>query len=191
MKLLIILTFILGATFSFGQNIQKKDSIQPPKYDTTNITLKSTNSFYFGNKLYRIPRNCVDKDQLNCCSFRTIIDEPGNEITNGSFNCDNGTFLSWFVYNNEEIAKRDFESNPDNMKRQMKKYKQEDVLFLVYDKKVKAFKQTYTTFQDHTFEEYVFYGPINGKMISGKLRISHKEKSSSELSPFFQQLFRF
>jgi len=191
MKLLIILTFIFGVTFSFGQNTQNKDTIELPKYDTITFNISSTNSFYFANKLYAIPRNCDDKDKRNCCYFSAQILERNEGISLGSINCDNGTFFHWTVYDTEENAKRYFENTPISSKGQSLKYEKEDVSFFVCDKKVNAFKQIATSFQGYKYESYVFYGIINGQVISGKLSLNNKEKSSSELSPFFQQFFRF
>ena len=191
MKYLFILILAFKASFSFGQNSQGKDSIQPPIYDTTNIDIQSTNSFYFCSKLYEIPRICDDKDQSKCCSFSAHITKWNKGRLDGQISCYNGTSLSWSSFDTEEIARQNFESYPGQMKKQMKKFKQEEVKFFVCDKEVKAYRQTCTTQQDYNFVQYIFYGIINGESIIGHLSVNNKVNSSKDLSPLFQQLIKF
>ena len=191
MKQLFFFFFSISVTTSFGQNSQTSDSIQPPIYDTTNIDIQSTNSFYFCSKLYAIPRICDKKDQSNCCSFSAHITKWNKGRLDGQISCYNGTSLSWSSFDTEEIARQNFEGYPKQMKKQMKKYKQEEVQFFVCDKEVKAYRQSYTTLQGYDFTDIVFYGTLNGQSIIGHLTLNHKEKSSSELTPLFQQLVKF
>lgn len=191
MKQLFFFLFSISVTTSFGQNSQTSDSIQPPIYDTTNIDIQSTNSFYFGSKLYAIPRICDNKDQSKCCSFTAHITKWNKGRLDGQISCYNGTSLSWSSFDTQEIARQNFEGYPKQMKKQMKKYKQEEVKFFVCDKEVKAYKQSYTTLQGNDFTDIVFYGTINGQSIIGHLSLNNKEKSSSELTPLFQQLVKF
>jgi hypothetical protein len=192
MKYLFILILAFKASFSFGQNSsQGKDSIQPPIYDTTNIDIQSTNSFYFCSKLYAIPRICDDKDQSKCCSFSAHITNWNKGRLDGQISCYNGTSLSWQSFDTEEIARQNFEGYPSQMKKQMKKFKQEEVKFFVCDNEVKAYRQSFTTLQGYDFTEIIFYGAINGQNILGHLSLHNKEKSSSELTQLFQQILRF
>ena len=191
MKYLFVLILAFKASFSFGQNLQDKNSIQPPIYDTTNIDIQSTNSFYFCSKLYAIPRICDNKNQSKCCSFSAHITKWNKGRLDGQISCYDGTSLSWQSFDTEEIARQNFEGYPSQMKKQMKEFKQEEIKFFVCDKEVKAYRQSYTTLQGYDFSEVIFYGTINGQSILGHLLLPKKEKTSSMLSQLFQQLVRF
>lgn len=190
MKPIVILIFIFQSSFSFGQNLQNKDTIQPPIYDTTGIDIRSTNSFYFCSKLYAIPRICKDQNQYNCCSFRGHISKWFNKQIDGEISCYNGTTFSWMIYETEEMAKEIIENNQSQFKRQMKKYSKEEIKLFICDKEVKAYKINCTTNEDHSFSEIVFFGAINSYFINGSLTL-HNEKTSKELPQLFQQLVRF
>lgn len=191
MKHLLMLLLTFKTCILVGQNTIGKDSAGIPVYDTTSIDIKSTNSFYFCSKLYTIPRNCDGKNQSNCCSFTAQITKWNKGPLDGQISCYNGTTLHWSTFDTEEMAKKNFESLPDQMKKQMKKYNKEEVVFFVCDQEVKAYRQSYTTLQGYDFVEYIFYGTINGHSILGHLSLNNKEKTSTELTPFFQQLVRF
>jgi hypothetical protein len=191
MKHLFICLLIFKSTFSFGQVSQEKDSIEQPVYDTMNVEIKSINSFYFCSKLYKIPRNCNNNDQSKCCSYTTRISKFEKVHSNGQISCYDGTSLSWSKFDDEETAKENFEGLPTQMKQQMKYYKQDFIQFFVFDKEVKAYRQTCTTQQDYNFVVYIFYGTINGESILGRLSVKDNVTSSKELSPLFQQLVKF
>jgi hypothetical protein len=191
MKHLFILLLTFNATLLLGQTSQKKDFIPPPNYDTTNIDIKSINSFYFCKKLFAIPRNCDNKDQSSCSSFSAQIKKLDKDINNGQISCYDGTSLSWMSFDTEEIARQNFESYPGQIKKQMKKFKQEKINLFVCDKEVSTYRLTYTTLQGYDFTQLVFYGTINGEIIFGQLNLRNKVKSSLELSELFQQLIRF
>ena len=191
MKQLIILCLIFNATSLFGQNSQNKDLIEPPVYDTMNIQIQSTNSFYFCNKLYRIPKDCNPKDASSCCTFSTQINKGEISISTGNLSCHDGSTLYWTNSASEKVAKQTFESMPSQMRKQMKKFKHEEVVFFLCNKQVPAYKLTFTTFQGYESSQYIFYGTINGQSIYGQLMLNNKQTSSKNLPPLFQQLVRF
>ena len=191
MKHFIILILAFKTTFSFGQNSKGKDSIQPPIYDTTNIDIQSTNSFYFCSKLYAIPRICDNKDQSKCCSFSAHISKWNKGQLDGQISCYDGTTLSWLNFDTEEIAKQNFEGFPSQMKKQMAKFKKEEIKFFLCDKKIPAYRLSYITLQGYAFTELIFYGTINGQSILGHLSLHKNEKTSNDLTKLFQQLVRF
>ena len=61
MKHLFYWLVALIPAFSFAQQKIDTNIIEEPRYDTTSIDIKSTNSFYFCSKLYKIPRDCDNK----------------------------------------------------------------------------------------------------------------------------------
>ena len=190
MKQCLLLIMVLKTTFSMGQSVLATDSIPQPIYDTT-FNIRSTNSFYFCSKLFNIPRNCEDKSHLNCCSFSASIDKGSIIPYSGEISCSNGPALFWNVFENEDYAKEHFESNPSTMKKQMKKFKQEKIKLFVCDKEVSALRFDCTTREDYQFSEIVFYATINGNSIYGQLHLPTNTHSSKELTPLFQQIFRF
>ena len=89
MKQFLICTFLLNSLFLFAQNSQLRDSIEQPKYDTTSIEiqLRSTNSFYFCNKLYKIPDDCPFGKATNCCTYDTRVTNDKRQSQFGTLNC--------------------------------------------------------------------------------------------------------
>lgn len=194
LKYLFILILAFNWSLSLGQMSQSKDSILPPIYDTTSLEIKSTNSFYFLSKLYAIPRNCDNKYELDCCTFSAYISKLDNGSFESQLSCSNGTTLIWSIFDTEEIAKQNLETSLNSrsqIKKQFKKFKQEEVDFFVFDNKVKAYRQSYTTQGGYYYIEYKFYGTVNRQNIFGRLVSLNKAKSSKELSQLFQQLVRF
>jgi hypothetical protein len=194
LKYLFILILAFNWTFSLGQKSQSTDSIRPPIYDTTSLEIKSTNSFYFLSKLFAIPRNCDNKTELDCCIFSAYISKLDNGRFQSQLSCSNGTTLIWTIYDTEEMAKQNLENSLNSrsqIKKEFKKFKQEEVDFFVFDNKVKAYRQSFTTQNGYQYFEYKFYGTINGQSIFGSLMLLNQNKSSKELSQLFQQLVRF
>ncbi len=176
---------------TFGQKPNSKDFIEKPIYDTINIEIESTNSFYFCSKLYAIPRNCNIVDQSNCCSYNSHISKWQKGEPNGQLSCDDGTSLFWINFDNLELAKRNFENTLIQQKGQMKEFKQDKVKFFVCDKEVPAYKLSLTTLEGYKFCKFTFYGTINGHSILGELFSDCKVGSSNDLSDVFQQIVRF
>jgi hypothetical protein len=191
MNRLFILSFILKSTFLFAQDSQPTNSIKPPVYDTINIDIKSTNSFYFCSILYPIPRICDIKDQSNCCSYSAQIKKAEKGLYNGQISCYDGTSLYWLYFDTEETAKKYFENIPNQMKTQMKKLTQEEVKFFLCDKEIPAYRLTSKTLQGYIFTQIIFYGTLNGQSVFGHLSLKKNEKSSTDLTPLFRQLVRF
>jgi len=190
MKSLLGLILLLQTAILFGQNPTGSDTIELPVYDTTSIEIRSTNSFYFCSKLYKIPRDCDSNDQSNCCSFNAQIHKALPGLMSGQISCYDGTSLFWTYFDNVSDAKQSFEGYPGQIKKQMKTFKQEDIKLFVCNTEVVATKLSYTTLQGYKLSEIRFYGTINGQTIHGHLSLQQK-KSSEELTPFFRQLVRF
>jgi hypothetical protein len=191
MKHLFILFLAFKTVLSFGQNATMLDTIPQPVYDTTNIEVKSTNSFYFCSKLYKIPRDCDVKDQSNCCSYRTCI-RNGKIVPNTTnIECNDGTTLYWTNFDNVEPAKNKFNNFSNRLQKHVKNFKQEKVKLLLCNKDVIANKLCYITPQGYTFTEIIFYGTINGESIFGELNSQKKLNSSKALNALFQQIVRF
>lgn len=191
MKSLVTAVFLLLSAFTFAQTASTSGNIPQPKYDTINIEVKSTNSFYFCKQLYAIPRNCEDSIQSDCCSYDAQLSGSSAFTKSAQIGCYDGTTLSWIVYDNEQSAKLSFESYPDQLRKQMKNFRQTDILLQVCNKSVKALRMEYSTYDGHLVYQLMFYGTINGETVSGHLYFLNNIKSSKDLTPFFQQLVKF
>ena len=197
MKYLLVLTLFLKSTFSFGQKTALAETIEQPVYDTTSVDmqLKSINSFYFGNKLYKIPAGCNEGIDSSCCTFDTRISKshyrPYREDRSGNLNCYGNSGINWSCFDSLNIAKFNFESHLTQTKKQMKKFKQERIKLFVCGKEVVACRINYTTYNDNSFEQIMFYGTINGQHLLGYLWSTKKLSSSNNLSDFLQQIFKF
>lgn len=194
MKYFFILISAFSWTFSLGQTSENSDMISPPIYDTTSLEIRSKNSFYFLSKLFAIPKNCDNKHESDCCTFSAYISKLDKGRFQSQLSCSNGTTLIWTMYDSEEMAKQSFETSLSSriqMKKEFKKFKQEEVDFFVFNNKVKAYRQDFTTKDGHAYFEYKFYGTVNGQNFSGSLMLLNKRKSSKELNQLFQQLVKF
>ena len=191
MKHLFYCLVALIPAFSFAQHKIDTNIIEQPKYDTTSIEIKSTNSFYFCSKLYKIPRDCDKEDQSNCCSFSSQVLLGYKSFSTGQFSCYNGTSLSWNYFETEAQAKNSFDGYPPQIKKQMKEFKQEKIKLFICGQETIACKLNSTTHQGHKFTEIVAYVTINGQHASVHLHSQKDLKSSKEMQPVFQQIIQF
>lgn len=191
MRLLLCLTVGFIPAFLLSQQTHDKDLIEEPKYDTTSIDIKSTNSFYFCSKLYKIPRDCDKKDQSNCCSYSGQIFQNQKVPISGQIACYNGTSLNWTQFETIDQARSSSEGYPPQIKKQMKKFTLSTIKFFVCQQEVQAYKISYTTFQGHKGYEIISYATINGQHIMLHLHSMKELNSSNDLSPIFQQIVQF
>lgn len=187
MRSLLYLPLLLFPSFLFSQT----NNIEEPKYDTTSFDIKSTNSFYFCSKLYKIPRDCDKEDQSNCCSFSSQIYQNQKVMTSGQLGCYNGTSLSWTQFETAEIAKSSYDGYSPQIKNQMKKFKLTPIKFSICGQEVSAYKLNYTTSQGFKGYEIISYGTINGQHIMLQLHSQKELNTSSDLQSIFQQIVQF
>ena len=188
-RLILMIVFIMNISFLIAQSNPISDSIAKPIYDTT-ITyhLKSKNSFYFCSKLYKIPRDCNNKDQSNCCVFEKDIYSSFTTFESGSLNCYNGTSLNWTYANNDTSAKQNTESYILQIEKQMKKTIKSTIKVSICGKEVDAYKGSFTNNQDNTFYEILFYATINEQSVYLQLSSMNEIKSNDDLSQALRQL---
>jgi hypothetical protein len=191
MKHLFYCLVALIPAFSFAQQKIDTNIIEEPKYDTTSIEIKSTNSFYFCSKLYKIPRDCDKEDQSNCCSFSSQVLLGYKSFSTGQFSCYNGTSLSWNYFETEAQAKNSFDGYTPQIKKQMKEFKQEMIKLFICGQEAIAYKLNSTTHQGHKFTEIVTYGTINEQHVFVHIHSQKDLKSSKEMQPVFQQILKF
>ena len=191
MKHLFYCLVALIPAFSFAQHKIDTNIIEEPRYDTTSIDIKSTNSFYFCSKLYKIPRDCDKEDQSNCCSFSSQVLLGYKSFSTGLFSCYNGTSLSWNYFETEAQAKNSFNGYTPQIKKQMKEFKQEKIKLFICGQEAIAYKLNSTTHQGHKFTEIVTYGTINGQHVFVHIHTQKDFKSSTEMQPVFQQILKF
>ena len=191
MKHLFSCVVALIPSLSFAQQKIDKNIIEEPKYDTTSIEIKSTNSFYFCSKLYKIPRDCDKEDQSNCCSFSSQVLLGYKSFSTGLFSCYNGTSLSWNYFETEAQAKNSFDGYTPQIKKQMKEFKQEKIKLFICGQEAIAYKLNSTTHQGYKFTEIVAYVTINGQHVFVHIHTQKDFKSSTEMQPVFQQILKF
>ena len=191
MKHLFYCFVALIPTFSFAQQKIDTNIIEEPRYDTTSIDIKSTNSFYFCSKLYKIPRDCDREDQSNCCSFSSQVFLSYKPLSSGQLGCYNGTSLDWNYFESEDQARSSFNGYPPQIKKQMKEFKQEKIKLFICGQEAIAYKLNSTTHQGHKFTEIITYGTINGQHVFVHLHSQNDLKSSKEMQPVFQQILKF
>src|SRR6187401_3066562 len=191
MKHLFYSLVALIPAFSFAQQKIDTNIIEEPRYDTTSIEIKSTNSFYFCSKLYKIPRDCEKEDQSNCCSFSSQVFPGYKTLSTGHLGCYNDTSLSWNYFETEDKAKNSFDGYPPQIKKQMKEFKQEKIKLFICDQEAIAYKLNSTTHQGYKFTEIVTYGTINGQHVFVHIHTQKDFKSSTEMQPVFQQIVQF
>ena len=191
MKHLFYCFVALIPAFSFAQQKIDTNIIEEPRYDTTSIDIKSTNSFYFCSKLYKIPRDCDKEDQSNCCSFSSQVFLGYKSLSTGQLGCYNGTSLSWTYFETEDQAKNSFDGYPPQIKKQMKEFKQEKIKLFICGQETVAYKLNCTTHEGHKLNEIIAYVTINGQYVSVHLHSQKDLKSSTEIQPVFQQILKF
>ena len=191
MRLLFCLTVGFIPAFLISQQTADKDLIEEPKYDTTSIDIKSTNSFYFCSKLYKIPRDCDKKDQSDCCSYSAQIFPNLKVPMSGQLSCYNGTSLSWTQFETFDQARSSCEGYPPQIKEQMKMFASSTIKFFICQQEVQAYKISYTTFKGHKGYQIISYATINGQHIMLQLHSMKELNSSNDLSSIFQQIVHF
>jgi len=191
MKHLFYCLVMLIPALSFAQQKNDTNLIEEPRYDTTSIEIQSTNSFYFCSNLYKIPRDCDNEDQSNCCSFSSQIFLGYKSLSTGQLGCYNGTSLSWTYFETEDQAKTGFDGYPPQIKKQMKEFKQEKIKLFICDQQTIAYKLNYTTIQGYKTHEIIAYINMNGQYVFVHLHSQKDLKSSSEMQPVFQQILKF
>jgi len=191
MKHLFYCLVMLIPALSFAQQKNDTNLIEEPRYDTTSIEIQSTNSFYFCSNLYKIPRDCDNEDQSNCCSFSSQIFLGYKSLSTGQLGCYNGTSLSWTYFETEDQAKTGFDGYPPQIKKQMKEFKQEKIKLFICDQQAIAYKLNYTTIQGYKTHEIIAYINMNGQYVFVHLHSQKDLKSSSEMQPVFQQILKF
>lgn len=189
-SLLIILLFVISVNAK-SQSSSGSASIPLPVYDTLSIEIESTNSFYFGKKLYSIPRQCEDTIQTNCCSYNAQITKWSAHHVSAQISCYDGTSLRWTVFDTEQKGKDYYESYQNQIRKQMKSFNHSDVRLQVHNKDVTAKRLNYTTYDGHPVYDLIFYGTINGDVLVGHVIFLNNVMSSKELTAFFQQLIQF
>mgnify|MGYP001553283176 CR=1 FL=1 len=191
MKHLFFAPLAFISLLSFSQQTNEKDSIEEPKYDTTSIDIRSTNSFYFCSKLYKIPRDCDKDDQSNCCSFSAQMHSGEKTPISCQLGCYNGATLVWTYFATEDQARSDFEGYGPQIKKQMKSFKQTKISVFIDNQQATAYKLSYTSIQDLTGYEILSYAVINGQNVVVRLFSLKELKSSKDLQPIFQQIVKF
>ena len=164
MKHLFFCFLALNSTHSFAQQPPDTNRIEEPKYDTTSIELRSTNSFYFCSRLYRIPRDCEKEDQSNCCSFSAQVHSGEISLVSGGLACYNGTSLFWTYFDSADQTRSSFEGYTPQIKKQMKKFQQSEIKLFICDQEARAYKLNYTTYQGFNGHEIIAFVTINGHM---------------------------
>ena len=191
MKQFFYLILLLTPAFLFSQTASDTNVVEEPKYDTTSIDIRSTNSFYFCSKLYKIPRDCDNKDQSRCCSFSSQIFLNQKLPISGQLACFNGTSLSWNYLENDQQAKSSFEEYSPQIKKQMKEFNQTAIKLFICNQKVTAYRLNYTTFQGYKLHEIIAYGTINGQHIMVHMHSQKELKSKNDIQPIFQEIIKF
>ena len=191
MKQFFYLILLLTPVFLFSQQTSDTKLVEEPKYDTTSIDIRSTNSFYFCSKLYRIPRDCDKKDQSRCCSFSSQVFLNQKLPISGQLACYDGTSLSWTYFENDQLAKSSFEGYSPQIKKQMKEFNQTAIKLFISNQKVPAYKLTYTTFQGYKGHEIIAYGTINGQHIVVHLHSQTELNSNNDIQSVFQEIIKF
>ena len=191
MKQLFCLMLLLIPGFLFSQQSRDSNAVEEPIYDTTSIDIKSTNSFYFCSKRYKIPRDCDKKDQSGCCSFSSQIFLNQKLPVSGHLGCYDGTSLSWNYFETDEQARSSFEGYSPQIKRQMKKFNQTAIKLFICNQKVTAYKLNYTTFQKYRGHEIIAYGTINGQHVMVHLHSQKELNSNNDMQPVFQEIIKF
>ncbi len=190
MKYLILLFLISQSALLSAQQTSTNDLPEEPVYDTTNIDIKSINSFYFCSKLYKIPRDCEGKDQSKCCSFSGHL-RTEEKMSSGQLGCYNGTSLFWMYFKNEEEAKSNLENYAPQIKKQMKKFSQKEIKLSLCGQETTAYKINYVTMEGHNGYQINAYGTINGQSVFIQLMSTKELKSSNEIQSVFQQIVKF
>ena len=195
MRFLQIAFFLLCSNILFAQNKIKNDSIEKPKYDTSYVDyeLVSRNSFYFCNKLYKIPVGCMDSVSYPCCDFRSHTNNRDREIKFGILNCYGNSAISWIYFDSLTTATWNFENQFIQWEKQVKKLTKIPIDLLIDGKKVTAFKLEITDYQNANRQEIQFCGVVNGQSLTGSINGFQNIKliSSKDFSPFFQTIFKF
>lgn len=191
MKHLFYCLVMLIPAFSFAQQAIDTNIVEEPRYDTTSINIKSTNSFSFCSRLYKIPRDCDKKDQSNCCSFSSQVFLDHKLPFTGQLGCNDGTSLFWTYFESEDQAKNSFNGYPPQIKKQMKEFKQEKIKLLICGQEAIAYKLNCTTNQGYKLNEIIAHININGQHVFVQLHSQKDLKSSTEIKPVFQQILKF
>lgn len=191
MKSFIHLSLLLLPFFSFGQLAENNKTTGEPRYDTTSINIQSTNSFYFCSRLYKIPRDCDSENQANCCSFSCQVSSDADFPDNGQFACYDGTSIYWTYFETSDQARASFEGYSPQIKKQMKRFSQEERKVSICNQPAKAYALEYTTFQGYSSHEVIAYGTINGHHLMIHLHSQKKLKSNTDFQSLFQEIIRF
>ena len=182
-----LITLIPASLFSQ----QTIDTIEEPKYDATSMDIKSTNSFSFCSRLYKIPRDCDRKDQSNCCSFSSQVHLGQKLPITGQLGCYDGTSLFWTYFESEDQAKSGFEGYSPQIKKQANKFKQTKIKLFICNQEASAYKLNFTTYQGYKGNEIIAYVNMNGQYVFVQLHSQKELKSSIEMQPIFQQILKF
>lgn len=180
-------------------NIASSDTTEQPAYDTTSIQIgiRSINSFYFCSKLYKIPADCPFGDRSHCCTFESNISKTipaytaKSTIQNGMLNCYGNSSLYWNYFESLSNAKFNFDNTLKQLKEQTKEFKQEPIKLYVCGQEVVAYRVICTLYGGMPREEITFCGTVNGQSLTGSLWSVKSLKSSTDLSAFLQQIFKF
>jgi len=167
------------------------NSIEQPKYDTTYIEIRSTNSFSFCSRLFKIPRDCNKKNESNCCSFSSEVHLHQKLPLAGQLGCYDGTSLFWTYYESEYEAKGTFEGYSPQLRRQMKKFKENKIKLFICNQETVGFQFTYTTVEGFTGHTIVAYANVNGQPVFIRVDSPKELKSSTQMRPVFQEILQF
>ena len=195
MRKMSIVILLLCSNILFAQNSMKNENIDKPVYDTSYVDyeLVSRNSFYFCNKLYKIPRGCMDSITYPCCDFRCHTNNRDRAINFGVLNCYGNSAISWYYFDSFQNAIGNFGSSFTQREKQVKKLLKTPLNLLIDGQKVQAFKLEITDYQNATLQEIQFCGVVNGQALTGSINgfQNIKLNSSKNFSPFFQTIFQF
>ncbi|MET0392488.1 MAG: hypothetical protein ABW019_05075 [Chitinophagaceae bacterium] len=138
-------------------------------------------SFTFCGVKYKIPRNCKDESQVNCCSAMTSPDQ---------LSCYNGTGLFWHYMPTEESARFNFESLPSQWMKQAQKFSSETIDCYLASIPVKAYRCVAGKSNGNKSHSISVYGTVNGQAVVAELFSQKELKSNSDIQPVFQQIIR-
>jgi hypothetical protein len=196
MRLLILLVCLTNPFLMLAQN--NNASIEQPKYDTMYVDteIRSKNSFYFCNKLYQIPQDCISGKESSCCSFDTHLNNRSTKIQFGTLNCYGNSSIMWQYYESLSIAEWNIENQINSFQKQNLSLSKIKFNLKIDNQNAVGYKISSVSHNLESNNFIIFYGNINSQAASATLYTYKNGKSvavnsSKELSPFFQTIFSF
>ncbi len=191
-KLVVCLCLIIFSVNLCAQPAKTQQALPAPRYDTSQIEVRSYNSFWFCSRLFPITDVCDSSNSFRNCSYYTNRLSPYHNIKNsGQLVCSGNISFAWFEAESEEKAKQDFEWRSEAQNQKQKSYREENIDFYILDKKAPAYKQHTTSQSNLSSVTIHFYATINGHHIYGMINMLKDIKTSRDLPADLQQLIRF